>query len=88
MLDRWHNQRLIYINNRENSLTSGSDEQLNAENIFYIYSDFILPGGESINTGAKDDEFPSMCEFPEQVSSCQSGPVCLIVAVNVPVCFS
>ena len=55
-----------YIKNNENSLSRGSDEQLNAEKIFPRYSDVVLPDGESINPHAKDSAFSIMCEFTEK----------------------
>ena len=64
-LNYWRKRRLRYINNRENSLTRGSVEQLNAENIFSRYSDVVLPDVESIHSRAKDSEFSSMCDFLE-----------------------
>ena len=47
-LNHWRERRLLYINNNENSLTMGSVEHFNAENIFSIYSDVVLPERESI----------------------------------------
>ena len=45
---------------------SGSFEQFNTENIASVYSDIVLPGGESIHPCAKDAEFSSMCDCPEK----------------------
>ena len=42
-LNHWHKRRMGYINNHENSLSRGSVEQFNADNIASIYGDFILP---------------------------------------------
>ena len=65
-LNHWYKQQLRYINNRANSLSRVSAEQLNAETIFIRYSDVLLPDGESINPRAKYSAFASMCDFPEK----------------------
>ena len=42
-LNHWCKGRMRYIKNHENSLTRGSVENFNAENIFSRYSDVALP---------------------------------------------
>ena len=37
---------------------------MNAENIFFGYSDVALPDGEPIHPGDKNAAFSSMCDFP------------------------
>ena len=64
-LNTWCNRLLRYIRNNENSLTRGSVQQFNTENIFPIYIDVVLLDGELIHPRAKDASFASMCEFPE-----------------------
>ena len=66
LLNHWRTRRLRYIKNNANSLTMGSVEQLNAENIFSIYSDVVLPGGKSIHPRAKYVAFTSMCDSPQK----------------------
>ena len=75
-LNHWRKLQLRYIKNHPNSLTRGSVEKLNAENIFSIYSDVVLPDWESINPHAKYSVFFSMCEFTENISSVQICHVC------------
>ena len=65
-LNHWRKRQLRYIKNHENSLTRGSSEQFNVKNIFYRYSDVVLPDGESIHPLAKEATFSSMCDFPER----------------------
>ena len=65
-LDHWCKRRLIYIKNRENPLTRGSVEQLNAENIVSRYSGFLLPDVETIHPRAKYAAFAIMCDFPDK----------------------
>ena len=65
-LNHFPKLRLRNINNHEKSLTRGSVQHLNAENIFSGYNDFLLPDGESICPRAKYASFFSMCDFPEK----------------------
>ena len=53
------------MNNHKNSLTRGSDEQLNEETIFTRYGDVVLPDGEEIHPCSKDYVYTSMCDFPK-----------------------
>ena len=64
LLNHWRKRRLRYIKNNGNSLTRGSAENLNAETIFTMYSDVVLPDGELKYPRSKYDEFYSMCDFP------------------------
>ena len=63
-LNYWRKHILKYINNHKHPLTRISVEQLNAENIFSINSDVVLPDGESVHLRAKYAVFSSMCDFP------------------------
>ena len=66
LLNNWRKGRLRYIKNYANSLLRGSDEQLNAENIFSIYNDVVLSDGESTHPSSKYVVFNSMCEFTKK----------------------
>ena len=57
-LNHWGKRRLIYIKKQENLLTSGSVEQLNAENISSIYSYIVLPEGNQFIHVLKMMHFP------------------------------
>ena len=52
--------------NHANSLTGWSVGQLNAENTLFIYSDIVLPDGETICPCAKYPTFSSMSDFLEK----------------------
>ena len=52
-------------------------EELNAENIFPIYTDVVLPSGEPIHPRAKDSEFTSMCDFPDKDIKISKLVMCL-----------
>ena len=68
-LNHFRNQRLIYKNNNDNSLTWLSVGQLNAEIISYIYSDVVLTDKEPIYTRSKDAAFSSMCDFTDKYTN-------------------
>ena len=59
-------RQLRYIQNHENSVTRVSVEQFNAEHIFFIYSDVVLPYGEPIHSFSKYAALSILCDIFEK----------------------
>ena len=73
--------------NHENSLTRGSVEQFNTENIFSVFSYVVLLDVESIHPCAKYSSFASMCGLPNKYIKLSKWSCVLIFCIKCPSVF-